>query len=58
MLRKEREGMDTRGWLLLIAILLYLLTILMNLRELVTNKRHEKKLTELIQEEERKKYHD
>lgn len=50
--------MDTRGWLVLIAMLLNLLTILMNLRELVINKRHEKKLTELIQEEERKKYHD
>ncbi len=50
--------MDTRGWLVLIAMLLNLLTILMNLRELLINKRIGKKLTELIQEEERKHYHD
>lgn len=50
--------MDTRGRLVLIAILLNLLTTLMNLRELLINRRHEKKLTKLIQEEERKKYHD
>lgn len=53
--------MDTRGWLVLIAMLLNLLTILIilvNFRELLINKRLGKKLTELIQEEERKKYHD
>lgn len=50
--------MDTQGWLLLIAMLLYLITILMNLEEFATNKRHEKKLKKLTQEEERKKYHD
>lgn len=50
--------MDTRGWLMLIATLLNLLSMLLNFREFLINKRHEKKLTELIQEEERKKNHD
>lgn len=52
--------MDTRGWLVLIAVLLNFLTIGLNLRELSINKRLGKKLAELIQEEEeeRKKYHD
>lgn len=52
--------MDTRGWLVQLALLLNFLTILLNLRELSINKRIRKELIELIQEEEeeRKKYHD
>lgn len=47
--------MDTRGWLVLIVILLNFLILLLNIRELSINKRIGKKLTEIIQEEERKK---